>query len=84
MNSKLERIEELKHNEELLYNCINYLWEIWNNEDADTILKSFKKLGFTDKDFNRILDKILNDDELNAERNNTIHHYLYHYKKEEE
>ena len=46
----LDRIEELKHNEELLKNCIGYLWEIWNNEDTDTILKSFKRLGFTDKD----------------------------------
>jgi hypothetical protein len=46
----LDRIEELKHNEELLKNCISYLWEIWNNEDLDTILHNFKRLGFTDKD----------------------------------
>lgn len=47
---ELERIEELKHQEKLLGNCISYLWEIWNNEDLDTIEKSFRRLGFTDKD----------------------------------
>ena len=47
---KLKRIEELKHNEELLANCISYLWEIWNNEDLDAIERSFRRLGFTDKD----------------------------------
>ena len=44
MNEKqLKRIEELKHSEELLGNCISYLWEIWNNN-------SFKRLGFNDED----------------------------------
>lgn len=47
---ELLRVEELKHHEELLGNCIEYLWEIWNNEDADTIEKSFRRLGFTDND----------------------------------
>lgn len=47
---KLKRIEELKHNEELLGNCISYLWEIWSNEDLDTIERSFRRLDFTDKD----------------------------------
>jgi hypothetical protein len=46
----LDRIEQLKHNEKLLSNCIGYLWEIWNNEDTDTILKSFKNLGFNEED----------------------------------
>ena len=46
----IERIEQLKHNEELLSNCISYLWEIWNNEDLDTIENSFKRLGFTSED----------------------------------
>ena len=47
---ELLRVEELKHHEELLGNCISYLWEIWNNEDADTILNNFKRLGFNEKD----------------------------------
>lgn len=47
---ELERIEELKHQEELLGNCISYLWEIWNNIDLDTIEQGFRRLGFTDKD----------------------------------
>jgi hypothetical protein len=42
--------KKVEHNEELLSNCICYLWEIWNNEDLDTILNNFKRLGFTDKD----------------------------------
>lgn len=51
MNEKeLLRVEELKHHEELLGNCISYLWGIWNNEDADTILNNFKRLGFNEKD----------------------------------
>ena len=40
----------MEHYEELLNNCIGYLWGIWNNEDLDTIEKHFKRLGFTDKD----------------------------------
>jgi len=51
MNSEqLKRIEELKHNEYLLGNCISYLWEIWNNESCDDILNNFKRLGFNDED----------------------------------
>lgn len=51
MNEKqLKRIEELKHSEELLGNCISYLWEIWNNVSCDEILESFKRLGFNDED----------------------------------
>ena len=45
-----EFFKKVEHNEELLSNCISYLWEIWNNEDLDTILNNFKRLGFTDKD----------------------------------
>ncbi len=47
---EIKRIEELKHQEELLSNCISYLWEIWNNKDLDSIEEEFKRLGFTDKD----------------------------------
>lgn len=39
-----------KHYEELLSNCISYLWEIWSNEDIETIEKNFRRLGFTDED----------------------------------
>ena len=45
-----EFFKKVEHNEELLSNCISYLWEIWNNEDADTILEHFKRLGFNDED----------------------------------
>lgn len=41
---------QVNHFEDLLNNMIDYLWEIWNNEDVDYIEKSFKKLGFTDND----------------------------------
>lgn len=47
---ELDRIEQLKHFEMLLSNCISYLWEIWNNEDTDTIRKSFERLGFSNED----------------------------------
>ena len=46
----IDRIEELKHFEILLCNCINYLWELWDNEDVETIKKSFENLGFTKDD----------------------------------
>lgn len=39
-----------KHFEQLLINCISYLWEIWNNEDRETIKKSFERLGFSNED----------------------------------
>ena len=51
MNKELERIEQLKHFETILGNCISYLWEIWDNEDIDTIERNFKNLGFTEEDF---------------------------------
>lgn len=51
MNSEeLKRVEQLKYFEMLLSNCIGYLWEIWSNEDTDTIKKSFKRLGFREED----------------------------------
>ena len=46
----LKKIEQLQHTEMLLGNCISYLWEIWNNEDVETIKKSFENLGFTKED----------------------------------
>lgn len=46
----MERVEQLKHNEELLGNCISYLWEIWDNEDLDTIRQKFIRLGFKQED----------------------------------
>lgn len=39
-----------EHYEELIYNLVGYLWEIWNNEGLDTVKNNFKRLGFTDKD----------------------------------
>ena len=50
LDKTLERIEQLKHFESILGNCISYLWEIWNNEDIDTIERHFKRLGFTEED----------------------------------
>ena len=47
---ELNRIEELKHHEKLLYSLIDYLWEIWNNTSTDEIRTIFKRLGFTDED----------------------------------
>ena len=45
-----EFFKKVEHNKELLSNCISYLWEIWNNEDLDTILNNFKRLGFNNED----------------------------------
>ena len=50
LDKTLERIEQLKHFESLLGNCINYLWEIWGNESCEDIEKSFKRLGFNEED----------------------------------
>lgn len=50
MKYDLDRIEQLKHEEELLGNVINYLWEIWGNKDLDEIAKGFERLGFTEED----------------------------------
>lgn len=46
----LKRVEQLKHFEVLLGNCIGYLWEIWSNESCETIKRSFERLGFKEED----------------------------------
>jgi hypothetical protein len=51
---ELERIEELKRNEELLYNCINYLDNLWSIGDATKVEQSFKNIGFTQEDLKRL------------------------------
>ena len=43
-------MKELKHSEELLLECINYLMEIWENEEPEKIKNHFKLIGFTDND----------------------------------
>ena len=50
----LDRIEELQRNEELLYNCINYLEELWRINDKEEKEKHFKYLGFTKEDIERL------------------------------
>lgn len=47
--SDLERIEQLKHFEDLLSNCISYLWEDFSFKDCDCE-ECFKNLGFTKED----------------------------------
>jgi hypothetical protein len=55
MNIKnIERIEELKRNEELLYKCIEYLVELWRINDKDMIERGFEKIGFTKEDIKRL------------------------------
>jgi len=55
MNKKLEIIEELKHNENLLYKCIEYLINLWDiSETSEEILEHFKGIGFTDEDIERL------------------------------
>ena len=41
---------EKNNQEQLLLNCISYLFEIWNNESVEDIRKSFERLGFTKED----------------------------------
>ena len=41
---------EKSNQEQLLLNCIGYLFEIWNNESVEDIRKSFERLGFTKED----------------------------------
>lgn len=51
----LDRIEELKHNEQLLYNCIEYLINLWQiNGDNEEIKNNFKNIGFTEEDLKQI------------------------------
>ena len=45
-----KEIEKIIHHKKLLDNCIDYLWEIWNNESLEDIKKGFEKLGFNDED----------------------------------
>ena len=40
-----------EHKENLINNCISYLWEFWKNEEKQVIQENFKSLGFTKKDF---------------------------------
>lgn len=51
---ELDRIDELKRNEELLYNCINYLQELWRIDNKEEIEKHFEYLGFTKEDIKRL------------------------------
>lgn len=78
MKSNFEKayFEEIKY---YIENDIDYI-ERYGYEEEKKDLKFLKSL--TDKDIEILVDKVLNDDELNEERNNTIHHYLYHYRKE--
>ena len=51
-----ERIEELKHHEELLFNCIDYLIELWSINDKENVINNLKNLNFTKEDIKLILD----------------------------
>lgn len=53
-SDKMKRIEELQRNEELLYNCINYLEELWRINDKEEKENHFKYLGFTKEDIERL------------------------------
>ena len=50
---ELERIEELKRNEELLYACIDYLQQLWEIGHND-IKANFNNIGFTNEDIERL------------------------------
>lgn len=53
MNSEtLKRIEELKHHEELLYNVLEYLTELWGiNKTQKEIMQDLKNImKFTNED----------------------------------
>lgn len=52
----LERIEELKHNENLMYNLADYLHDLWSvNASEEEICNNFKNLGFTPRDIDIII-----------------------------
>lgn len=49
------RVEELKHNEELLYKIISYLIDLWSiNESKEEIIEHFKTIGFTSEDIKKL------------------------------
>lgn len=49
------RVEELKHNEELLYKIISYLIDLWSiNESKEEIIEHFKHIGFTSEDIKKL------------------------------
>lgn len=47
---ELDRIEELKHREVLLYNIVEYLIELWSINEKDELINKFRTLGFTKDD----------------------------------
>lgn len=52
---KLDRIEDLKRNEELLYECLDYLTELWSiNRNKREMRECFEMLSFTDEDIKRL------------------------------
>ncbi len=51
----LDRIEELQRNETLLYNCVEYLIDLWSiNADINEMKENLKNIGFTDEDIKRL------------------------------
>lgn len=52
---QLDRVEELKQNELVLYNIIDYLVDLWGiNETNEEILKHFNTIGISDEDIERL------------------------------
>ena len=52
-SEEMKRIAELQRNEELLYNCIDYLEQLWV-VNATNIEQLFKNIGFKEEDLKRL------------------------------
>jgi hypothetical protein len=53
--NNIERIEELKRNEYLLYKVLEYLLALWSIDYTEEEQKEkFKRLGFTEEDIKRL------------------------------
>lgn len=77
----MESIVENYINSEINYieNEIDYRDYEMNKKSYDEDLKFLKSLK--EEDFDKITELVENDDELEKAINETIHYYLYHYKK---
>lgn len=60
MKNNLKRIEELKHNEHLLYNLVDNL-QVYFSDD-ERFINYLKKCGFNEEDIKKIV--LLSDEEI--------------------
>lgn len=53
-SEEMKRIEELQHNEELLYKCVQYLEREFDRYDSTRVEQIFEDIGFSKEDLIRL------------------------------